>query len=114
MGEKIKGGGGGSKATQYTLQIVLWLIANILSFSVERSVSNIYDRRPKDKIGGAAAGESSPSSGVTFNAVENLAEVKEDDDTRGSPLALASPGSAASNKAFRRDIPNRRYVIFFL
>ena len=71
-------------------------------------MSNIYDRRPKEKISGAGGGESSPSSGVAFNAVENLAEVKEDEDPRGASLALASPGSAASNKAFRRDIPNRR------
>ena len=59
---------------------------------------------------GAAANDSSPTTGgVTFNAVENLTEVKEDDDSRDAALALASPGSAASNKAFRRDIPNRRF-----
>lgn len=75
------------------------------SKKVERSVSNIYDRRPKEKLGVASTGESSPPS-VTFNAVENLADVKEDDN-RGTSLALASPGSAANNKAFRRDIPNR-------
>jgi len=75
---------------------------------VERSVSNIYDRRPKEMSSGAAANDSSPTTGgVTFNAVENLTEVKEDDDSRDAALALASPGSAASNKAFRRDIPNR-------
>ena len=79
---------------------------------MERSVSNIYDRRPKDKLGAASASESSPSSGVTFNAVENLAQVKEDNDNRTAPLALASPVSTA-NKPFRRDIPNRRSVILF-
>jgi hypothetical protein len=76
---------------------------------VERSVSNIYDRRPKDKITGAASVEEAPTGGVATTAIENLAEsTTETNSFGGNALSLASPG-ATSNKAFRRDIPNRRY-----